>query len=282
MTATACPICASSMAECFRATVLNRHEAIFDLCASCDYLRARRPHWLDEAYTDAISLTDTGLLQRNQAIARQLRALFAVLGDNPAARYLDFAGGYGVLTRLMRDSGFDFYWSDRYCRNLLAPGFEYRVEMGACRAVTAFEVLEHVEDPRAFVVEAMAAGQADMLVFTTALYAGAPPARDWWYYSFDTGQHISFFTHKTLARLADVLNLHFTSKRDMHILSRSPLSAARINVALGRLGYVIGEVARRQRTSKVWPDHLAMSQQLRNEAKRSPKIAHEPTPTPSI
>jgi len=27
-------------------------------------------------------------------------------------KFLDFGGGYGIFTRLMRDIGFDFYWYD--------------------------------------------------------------------------------------------------------------------------------------------------------------------------
>ena len=43
---------------------------------------------------------------------------------NKNVAYLDVDGGYGMLTRLMRDYGFHFYWTDPYCQNILARGFE--------------------------------------------------------------------------------------------------------------------------------------------------------------
>jgi len=82
----------------------------------------RIPYWLDEAYGDAISVLDTGLIQRNLHIAERLAPLLYFLFDHKAP-YLDVAGGYGMLVRLMRDIGFDFYWSDKYCRNLFAECF---------------------------------------------------------------------------------------------------------------------------------------------------------------
>jgi hypothetical protein len=34
--------------------------------------------------------------------------------------FVDIGGGYGLLTRLMRDRGFDFYWKDPHCENIFA------------------------------------------------------------------------------------------------------------------------------------------------------------------
>jgi hypothetical protein len=260
-----CPICDGNLVEIFQAVVLNRHSAVYDHCGACGFLRARSPYWLDEAYADSIAITDTGLLMRNQLIARQLSAVCRVLGaDGP---YLDFAGGYGVLVRLMRDAGLDFWWSDKFSRNLLAPGFEYRAEIGPCRAVTAFEVLEHVEDPRAFIGEALASGGSDTLIFSTQLYAGAPPApADWWYYAFETGQHIGFYRRDTLERLASVCGLNFHTCRGMHFFSRQPLPVRRINLALGALNPLLAFVARRLRTTKTIADHDLMATRLASAA----------------
>lgn len=255
--------------------VLQRHEAIYDHCATCGFLRARAPHWLHEAYASSIAITDTGLLLRNRIISRQLTAVCRLLHGNGRGAYLDFAGGYGVLTRLMRDAGLDFYWSDKFSRNLLAPGFEYRPAHGPCLAVTAFEVLEHVEDPRAFVTEALAAGDADTLVFSTELYAGAPPRpADWWYYSFETGQHIAFYRRDTLQRLATELGLRFHTSHGLHFLSRRALPARRMDIVLGRLNPLFAFLARRSLVTKTMSDHQLMVARLAEDASIKDSDAH--------
>lgn len=206
----------------FTAEVLHKHLARYEVCDGCGFLRAHEPHWLGEAYSSAIAAADTGLVERNFSLAAKLAgALYWSMGERGTGRYLDAAGGYGMLTRLMRDMGFNFYWSDKYCENLLALRFEYKPEIGACRAVTAIEVLEHVTDPVTFIEETMVSAGADTLLFTTELYEGAPPdPSTWWYYSFATGQHISFFQRRTLAAIGYRLGLQLTSANGIHVLSK--------------------------------------------------------------
>jgi hypothetical protein len=205
-------------------------------------------------------------LQRNQGLARQLTALFGLLGMAPDAQFLDYAGGYGVLTRLMRDAGFGFTWADKYSRNLLATGFEFQPGLTPCRAVTAFEVLEHVEDPRGFVIEALAAADADIMVFSTQTYEGPPPPQDWWYYAFETGQHIGFFRPDTLARLGQSLGLYFQSHRGVHMFSRVPQSRWRFRLAVGRLAPLLALIIRRRRGSRTDSDHRLMVARLSTRA----------------
>lgn len=72
-----------------------------------------------------------------------------------------------MLTRLMRDLGFDFYWADKYCINHLSLGFEYSSDIGSCNAVTAVEVFAHLIDPTAFTNETLDYSGTQTLVFTT-------------------------------------------------------------------------------------------------------------------
>jgi hypothetical protein len=129
-----------------------------------------------------------------------------------------------MLTRLMRDLGFDFYWSDKYCANLMACGFEFNDQLRGCRAVTAMEVMEHLTDPLGFVDEVLNRAGSDTLLFTTELYKGEPPSQDWWYYAFSTGQHIGFFTRASLEALGHKLGLNFISANGLHVLSRQQFS----------------------------------------------------------
>lgn len=214
-----CSICGNAMANAFSSRVLNRHNATYRRCADCGFLEADDPVWLEEAYADAVASTDTGLVSRNIGIATKLAALLLICFDRCAA-YLDIGGGYGLLTRLMRDRGFDYYWHDQYCQNLMARGFDADQSDRPFVALTAFEVIEHTSDPVAFIRENLKKFNCSTLLFTTVLYEGnAAPPKDWWYYSFNTGQHISFFQEKTLLVMARKLELNFYTVNGIHIFT---------------------------------------------------------------
>lgn len=225
-----CPICRTPTTVAFKVVILLKYEAEYQVCPHCGYLFTPEPHWLGEAYTEAIAATDTGLLKRNiVASAKVACLLYFALNERGQGRYLDIAGGYGMLTRLMRDYGFNFFWQDKYCSNLFAQGFEFSREDGACHAVTAFEVLEHVANPVEFIKSAMAEAGADTIIFSTVLYEGVPPDPEyWWYYGFSTGQHIGFFQRKTLKAISKALDLNFYSVNDIHIFSKRKISERRM------------------------------------------------------
>jgi|SRR5450759_1858551 hypothetical protein len=254
----ACPICSGVMEPCFAAQVLGKYLAQYEVCNACGFLRAHEPHWLVEAYSSAIAAADTGLVMRNIALACKLAGvLYWLTGERGEGRYLDAAGGYGMLTRLMRDLGFDFYWSDKYCDNLLALGFEYNQARGACRVVTAIEVLEHLTDPAAFIEETLALSGAHTLLFTTELYEGTPPQPDaWWYYSFATGQHIGFFQRRTLETLGARLGLQFASANGLHVFSKAAINERLLCAVTGRWVSLAGSWwIRRRLGSKTMSDN---------------------------
>jgi hypothetical protein len=213
-----CNICGQATRRIFSHAILGKYECAYFYCDACGFLQTEEPHWLNEAYTSAIAEADTGLVRRNIQLSGILAPLlFFVFGRE--RKYLDVAGGYGLLARLMRDAGFDFYWSDKYCENLLARGFE-GVAGAGYTAVTAFEVLEHLHDPLGFIAETLAQAHTRTFIFSTELFAGEPPRPDaWWYYTFDTGQHISFFQLKTLRVMGEKLGLNCYSNGWMHMLT---------------------------------------------------------------
>src|SRR5690606_9988408 len=109
-----------------------------------------------------------------------------------------------------------------------ARGFEFHTHEPTCNAVTAVEVMEHLTEPLAFVDEVLGKSRSDTLIFTTELYFGKPPDLSWWYYSFATGQHIGFFTRKSLEVIGNKLGLSFISAGGMHILSRREFSERKL------------------------------------------------------
>lgn len=253
-----CPICNGSFCPKFSERVLNKYSAEYEQCKTCGFLRVRDPFWLNEAYSSAIAAADTGLVSRNTLLAAKVAAvLYFVLKEKGDGIYLDAAGGYGMLTRMMRDLGFNFFWNDKYCENLLARGFEYDKSLGSCRAVTAMEVIEHLIDPLGFVDDVLRDARSDTLLFSTELFVGSPPQPgDWWYYSFATGQHIGFFQYKTLDIIGRRLGLQLLSAHGLHMLSRQRFNPRLFAFATGpHVSRVLRYWIRQRIGSRTMADH---------------------------
>ena len=251
-----CPICQSQMEFVFQNTVLGTHNITYYRCSECDLLKTEEPYWLNEAYSSAIASTDIGLLQRNIQMSSSLAPLLFLHSRD--GKYLDYAGGYGTLCRLMRDIGFDFYTVDAYCKNQFAQDFVCVFEPdGKFSGVTAIEVLEHVYDPLDFFENIKQyISQSGVIIFSTVLYRGAVPDKNWWYYAVDTGQHISFYTEKTLEVLAGKLKMHFISDGNLHMFSCKPKNRFLFRMLSGRANFLATAFVKRRMASRLGDDYL--------------------------
>jgi 2-polyprenyl-3-methyl-5-hydroxy-6-metoxy-1,4-benzoquinol methylase len=251
-----CPICHHERIKYFEAQVLCKYEVSYLFCTNCGFLQTEKPYWLDEAYSNVIADADTGLVARNISISKKLACILFFLFPKEG-KYLDVAGGYGMLTRLMRDIGFDFYWSDIYCENILAKGFERSTNDKLFSAITAFEVLEHVHNPIEFIQSSLKEFNVSTIVFSTELFQGSPPSPEsWWYYTLETGQHISFYQLKTLNFIADKLSLNLYSHKNTHILTDKHISKKIIwKLMTSRFSKIIYKYIKKQMKSKTVSDH---------------------------
>ena len=163
-------------------------------------MQTQPPYWLDEAYSREGPSLDTGAIQRTHNNTDLVRAIAALLNIKPGEPCLDYGAGPGILVRAMRDAGFDFRWHDRYAQNLFAEGFESS-PTEKNRLVTAFEVWEHLPDVAA-ALETFFAPRHDFLLISTFLHRGGHRDK-WWYYVPETGQHVAFFSAKTMAHVAE-------------------------------------------------------------------------------
>ncbi|MBI4621981.1 MAG: class I SAM-dependent methyltransferase [Verrucomicrobia bacterium] len=202
--------------------MLQRHDVAYYACPKCGLVCTERPHWLQEAYANPIAPTDIGLVARNRALVRPTTLVLAVL-CNGGGRFLDFGGGNGLFVRMMRDTGFDFRWLDPWTQNLFARGFEHHPG-GRYEAVTAFEVFEHLPEPRETLGE-LAAITDTILISTEILPAPRPQPEAWWYYALESGQHVTLYTVKALEALgaAHGLQLH-TNGINLHLLTRRKIT----------------------------------------------------------
>lgn len=223
----ACRICSSPRISPFsRATLLRRHRVAYFRCGNCGFICTEEPYWLDEAYSAAITDSDIGLVRRNVRLAGisevLIRAFFGSHGP-----FLDYAGGYGLFVRLMRDLGLDFRWYDRYCDNLFARGFAGSIAGDqSYRLLTAFEVFEHLVEPLGE-IENMLTLSRNILFTTELLPPDCPKPEEWWYYGTEHGQHISFYSKRSLEIIAERHNLHLASNgKSMHLLTDKKISDA--------------------------------------------------------
>ena len=211
-----CSICGSFTQYLFNAQILNKYSVKFYVCEVCGLLQTEYPYWLQEAYEESINVTDTGILKRN-LFMRDIIGLLLYKMFGKHGRYLDYGGGYGIFVRLMRDVGFDFYWKDKYSPNLVSRGLEGNHDFNF--AVVSFEVFEHLVNPCSEIDEMLQL--SDTIIFTTCLYGSkVPKPEEWDYYGFEHGQHLSFYSEKTLKYFANRYNLHYQTFRNIHMLSR--------------------------------------------------------------
>ena len=249
-----CRICTSDVGKPIFTGLIFKNTINYFECTYCGYVQTEQPFWLDKAYLSAINNSDTGIMARNQSNVGLVLATLYVL-NKMNATVVDCAGGYGILVRLLRDRGVEALWSDPYCQNLLAFGFEHTKEKA--ELVTAFEAFEHFIDPLAE-AEKLFSIAPNLLISTEVIETPAPAQDMWWYYGSDHGQHIGFFRMKTLQLLAKKFNKHLVSNgQSYHLFTDKPLSNMQWNLNV-RIARKFPSIYGRGLTSKVWPDFEKM------------------------
>lgn len=235
-----CLVCTGELGAFASGQVLGDQQVTYVRCSRCGLITATDPNWLDRAYSSAIASLDVGLLSRCITLSHITAAVIRSERLHHG-RFLDWAGGYGTLTRLMRDRGFHFLHSDPMASNLFAQGYEGGLQDVDYDLTTAVEVLEHLPDP----VEALTpvARCSDMLLATTEVLPQPPPMPDdWWYYAPETGQHITFYTPDSLRHLSSRLGYPSVVVGPfVHLFHKRPISArtARL-VRSPKLAYLAG------------------------------------------
>jgi len=213
-----CKVCCCRVNPWTHAVLLNKYNVQYFSCGNCGFIQTEDPYWLSEAYSSAIARSDIGLIHRNIRYSTFCSAVIPVFFRS-ALPGLDYGGGNGMFTRIMRDLGFEFHWLDKYSPNQFAEGHEF-VDGQRYSVVTAFELLEHLVNPLETISEIFR--HSDSIIFSTRLLPrwGIHPT-EWWYFAPDTGQHISLFSREALELIAKKFGVHLSSNGiSLHIMSQ--------------------------------------------------------------
>lgn len=255
-----CPVCDTSGDALFINKIMNKYDVQYFCCSNCKFVYTEQPYWLNEAYSSAINLSDTGIIDRNLHFAKTISALIFFLFDKNKS-FLDYAGGYGIFTRLMRDIGFDYYWQDLHCENLVARGFEYHKGLNKnIELLSAFEVFEHLYNPLEEIKKMI--DISGNIIFSTQLIPDpVPRPGEWWYYGFEHGQHISFYSKDSLHFIAKKFGLNFYTFKDVHLFTRKKINPSifKLLIILSKRG--LFSLIKSRLKSKIWDDHLLMKNQ---------------------
>jgi len=224
-----CKVCGTRSTFFGQTDVLKKYRVQYFRCELCGFIQTETPYWLEEAYSSAIASQDIGIMQRNLLNCELTSAVLNLLFPNMSSA-IDYGAGHGMFVRLMRDRGFNFYWSDLHATNDYARGFEYE-EGSNCDFLTAFEVLEHLIDPIADLSKLMSLSD-NVFVSTCIVPEPAPGLSDWWYFVPSTGQHISFYTRESLLLLAARFGRSLVSVGPYHLFTKKPQQSLLYRMAI--------------------------------------------------
>ncbi len=260
-----CRCCNGSTKLQFRSQLLRKYDVGFYRCAACDSLQTEAPYWLSEAYDGNLADIDTGVAQRNLLNFRSSFWVAKLLG---VKNIIDFGGGDGLTCRLLRDYGLNCYVSDKYAKPVYAIGFGTETlstpDFPKPELLTAFEVVEHFEQPSTQFARLLECG-ASCLFISTGYYKGQ--SANWWYISQDSGQHVFFYSKKCLRDLGKIYGFHsyFLSGFTLYSKSAVPLRAAILWLLLRKeFSYISRSLIAFVKPKGVWRDY----DRLKNASKK--------------
>lgn len=177
----------------------------YEMCPSCGYAFA--PQFLDWSEEDFLTkIYNQDYITLDPAYKETRPRHYAGYAHNlfpkgcGIARHLDYGGGSGLLSELMKEKGWNSQTFDPF------PQTEARLEdLGTFDYITAIEVFEHVPDVNVLMKNLCHLLEKPGLIFFTTLASDnqilCGKKLDWWYAAPRNG-HVSLFSHKSLTILA--------------------------------------------------------------------------------
>lgn len=196
---------------------LSGKPVYYSQCQNCAFTLAPEfEHWTDADFlekiynADYIGIDPDYVEARPRANADAIAKLFDA--QKSSIRHLDYGGGNGRLSELLREKKWDSQTYDPF------PSNQKKIsELGKFNLITAFEVFEHVPDVNQLMDNLKQLMDSScLLLFSTLTTDGhiKPNSRiNWWYASPRNG-HISLFSKRSLVLLGGKNKLNFGSFSD--------------------------------------------------------------------
>jgi SAM-dependent methyltransferase len=244
-----CRICRGPVAFRFEAMVLDgRYAAQYHECEHCHALQVLAPTWLEEAYAQesgppSAENFDSGRFRRTFSGFLYLVALSMAGALGEVSRVVDFGGGYGLLTQMLRDGGVDAWTSDPYVtRPFFSPDRSLPdladVSEGSIDVIVALEVFEHLTDPMSVgALLRRVLSPRGSIVISSERYRPERHGADWPYLALAAGQHVTFWSTEARAHFAAALGLRSVASfpgDDGFLTVMSPLDSSELGAALTR------------------------------------------------
>jgi hypothetical protein len=169
---------------------------------------------------------DTGLVARSISASNLVSTILFFEGKTQTAG-IDWGGGTGLLTRLLRDNGFLVQTFDKFAEPIHAEGFSIKSDEldRKLTFLTSVECFEHLANPYQSYIKPTA--DKDFFFFTTETISNPPPdpaSEYWWYFLPETGQHITFASKKGIKHFKDRLGFpYYFELGNLHVMSRKKL-----------------------------------------------------------
>src|SRR5262249_42152165 len=150
--------------------------------------------------------------------ARLIERLYGV--EKSRLRHLDYGGGTGLLSKLLREQGWNSVSFDPFFDRGAKPE-----SLGRFNFITPLEVFDHVPGVRRLMADLAALLAEDGLIFFSTLLTDGhiAPGKplEWWYAGPRNG-HISLYSKKSLATLAGTQGFRVGNMNEVaHVMCRA-------------------------------------------------------------
>ena len=221
-----CPICDhdTSILDCVDFNIYPEKTGIpiyYNICSHCDFCFSPEMYkWSPEefgkyVYNEFYVKVDPDYVYKRPA--EDAATIINRFGSvKHQIRHLDYGGGQGVLSSILRENGFDSIAYDPFVNKDVNLS-----DLGKFDLITSFEVFEHVPDVHHLMTTLGGLRKDNGVIYFSTLMSDGNIKRGerlhWWYAAPRNG-HISLFSNKSLSIISEKYGLklgHFNESRHL-------------------------------------------------------------------